>query len=30
MTVPDGIDELLAALAEDRFGDPWDAKYRNS
>jgi len=30
MTVPDGIDELLGALDEGRFGDPFDAKYRNT
>lgn len=30
MTVPDGIDELLGALGEGRFGDPYDLKYRNS
>ena len=30
MTVPDGIDELLAALEDGRFEDPFDSKYRNS
>ena len=29
MTVPDGIAELLAALDEERFGDPYAARYRN-
>ncbi len=29
MTVPDGIGELLGALDEDRFGDPYDGRYRN-
>jgi nucleoside-diphosphate-sugar epimerase len=29
MTVPDGIAELLGALEEDRFGDPFDGRYRN-
>jgi nucleoside-diphosphate-sugar epimerase len=28
-TVPDGIAELLAALEEHRFGDPFDGRYRN-
>jgi nucleoside-diphosphate-sugar epimerase len=30
MTVPDGVDELLEALAEGRFADPFARKYRNS
>jgi len=30
MTVPDGIDELLEALDERRFEDPFDPKYRNT
>jgi nucleoside-diphosphate-sugar epimerase len=29
MTVPGGIAELLGALDEERFGDPFDARYRN-
>ena len=29
MTVPDGIAELLGALEENRFGDPFDGRYRN-
>jgi nucleoside-diphosphate-sugar epimerase len=29
MTVPDGIAELLSALEENRFGDPFDGRYRN-
>ncbi len=29
MTVPDGIAELLAALDEGRFGDPYDGRYKN-
>jgi nucleoside-diphosphate-sugar epimerase len=29
MTVPDGIAEVIAALNEDAFGDPYDARYRN-
>jgi nucleoside-diphosphate-sugar epimerase len=29
MTVPTGIAELLDALAQERFGDPFDARYRN-
>lgn len=28
-TVPAGIGEIVAALDEGRFGDPWDARYRN-
>ena len=28
-TVPDGIREIIAALAEDRFEDPFDGRYRN-
>jgi nucleoside-diphosphate-sugar epimerase len=27
--VPDGIDEIVGALEEDRFGDPFDRKYSN-
>jgi nucleoside-diphosphate-sugar epimerase len=30
MTVPDGIAELLDALEQSRFGDPFDAHYRNT
>ena len=30
MTVPDGLDEIKAALDEGRFGDPFDARYRNT
>ena len=29
MTVPDGIGEILEALEEGRFGDPFDGRYRN-
>jgi len=29
MTVPDGIAEVIAALDEGRFGDPFSARYRN-
>ncbi|HEX2017119.1 MAG TPA: NAD(P)-dependent oxidoreductase [Solirubrobacteraceae bacterium] len=29
MTVPDGIAEVIAALGEGRFGDPYDRRYRN-
>lgn len=29
MTVPNGITELISALDEGRFGDPFDARYRN-
>ena len=29
MTVPDGIDEIVAALDAGRFGDPFDGRYRN-
>jgi nucleoside-diphosphate-sugar epimerase len=29
MTVPTGIAELIAALGEGRFADPWDRRYRN-
>jgi len=29
MTVPDGIAEIIAALDEQRFGDPFDPRYRN-
>jgi nucleoside-diphosphate-sugar epimerase len=29
MTVPDGIGEVIGALEEDRFGDPFDGRYRN-
>jgi nucleoside-diphosphate-sugar epimerase len=29
MTVPDGIGEILQALDEQRFGDPFDARYKN-
>jgi nucleoside-diphosphate-sugar epimerase len=29
MTVPDGIGEILGALEEGRFGDPFDGRYRN-
>ena len=27
--VPDGIDEIVGALEEQRFGDPYDGRYRN-
>jgi nucleoside-diphosphate-sugar epimerase len=27
--VPDGIDEIVGALEEERFGDPFDSKYSN-
>ena len=30
MTVPDGIAEVLQALEEHRFGDPFDGRYRNT
>jgi hypothetical protein len=29
MTVPDGIGEILAALDEQAFGDPFDGRYKN-
>ncbi len=29
MTVPDGIAEIMQALEQGRFGDPYDARYRN-
>lgn len=29
MTVPDGIGEVLGALEDGRFGDPFDGRYRN-
>jgi nucleoside-diphosphate-sugar epimerase len=29
MTVPDGIGEILQALDEGRFGDPYDPRYKN-
>ena len=29
MRVPDGIEEIVAALEEQRFGDPFDGRYRN-
>jgi len=29
LRVPDGIDELVAALEEERFGDPFDAAFSN-
>lgn len=29
MTVPDGIGEILQALDEQRFGDPFDPRYKN-
>jgi nucleoside-diphosphate-sugar epimerase len=29
MTVPDGIAEIISALEEERFGDPFDGRYRN-
>jgi nucleoside-diphosphate-sugar epimerase len=29
MTVPDGIVEIFAALEQERFGDPFDGRYRN-
>jgi hypothetical protein len=29
MTVPDGIAEIIAALDEHRFGDPYDPRYKN-
>lgn len=29
MTVPDGIGEILGALEDGRFGDPFDGRYRN-
>ncbi len=30
MTVPDGISEIIAALDSGTFGDPFDARYRNT
>jgi nucleoside-diphosphate-sugar epimerase len=30
MTVPDGIGEVIRALEEARFGDPFDGRYRNT
>jgi nucleoside-diphosphate-sugar epimerase len=29
LRVPDGIDEVVAALEEERFGDPFEARFRN-
>jgi len=29
LTVPDGIAEVIDALEQDRFGDPFDGRYRN-
>jgi nucleoside-diphosphate-sugar epimerase len=29
MTIPDGIGEILAALDEQAFGDPFDSRYKN-
>ena len=29
MRVPDGIDEVVGALEEERFGDPFDGRFRN-
>jgi nucleoside-diphosphate-sugar epimerase len=29
MRVPDGVDEIVGALEERRFGDPFDSKYSN-
>jgi len=29
MTVPDGIAEIITALEEEAFGDPYDGRYRN-
>jgi nucleoside-diphosphate-sugar epimerase len=29
-TVPDGIDEIVTALEEEAFGDPFDRRYRNT
>ncbi len=29
MTVPDGVSEIIEALDAERFGDPFDARYRN-
>ena len=29
MTVPDGVAEVLKALEQERFGDPFDGRYRN-
>jgi nucleoside-diphosphate-sugar epimerase len=29
MRVPDGIDEVIGALEEERFGDPFDGRFRN-
>ena len=29
MTVPDGIAEIIGALDEGRFGDPYDPRYKN-
>jgi nucleoside-diphosphate-sugar epimerase len=30
MTVPDGVGEVIGALEQDRFGDPFDGRYRNT
>ena len=29
MIVPDGIAEIITALDEEAFGDPYDGRYRN-
>ena len=29
MTVPDGIDEIVARWTPARFGDPFDPRFRN-
>ena len=29
MTVADGVDEIVAALDDERFGDPFDGRHRN-
>jgi nucleoside-diphosphate-sugar epimerase len=29
MRVPDGIDEVIGALEEERFGDPFEGRFRN-
>ncbi len=29
MTVPDGIAEIMQALDDGRFGDPYDSRYKN-
>jgi len=29
MTVPDGIGEIIGALDQHAFGDPWDGRYKN-